>query len=526
MSWSFKKEEQEIIDNFDKLFKYIEDIPENKLNIFDSQIFDQEYSQITEIVEEIKCPICLHISENSIQCTKCCKLYCKKCIKEIKKLANKCPTCQIEISLKETDILLKNIIGKLPIICPNCKKYGKKSNRIKLEELKSHIKNCNYSNYECLICSLKIGNHSKKECYKHAINCGYLDVVCDYCNKKFKKFKLLEHKEKCGEEKVDCELCKSQLKKKEIKDHKKNCIYREVECPKCQEKYLFKDKHLETNCLNNQIKYLKKQNEAIIKQNEDILKENEYIKKQNEDIKQEKEIIQQNNKTIIEILKEDFSVKDIDNYLTDRGKKKLIRQNTEPDLFKRIKDLVPINNEKSEKEIINIFSDSSILSEKNAPFINSLFNNKKNIKFTLAYKMTKDLDNFHKKCDNIGPTLSLFQIKIQKNLKYLKWCFGGYTSINWDCSNSFKKDDKAFIFSITKEKLFRVKDPSHSIACCSSYGPSFGLDKKSKAPSLFCAGKEGHYSSTDTFGDVNLICTNGEKEFEILELEVYKVISI
>ncbi len=73
MSNSFKKEEQEIFDNFDKLFKYSEDIPENKLNIFDSQIFDQEYSQITEIVEEIKCPNCLHISENSIQCTKCCK---------------------------------------------------------------------------------------------------------------------------------------------------------------------------------------------------------------------------------------------------------------------------------------------------------------------------------------------------------------------------------------------------------------------------------------------------------------------
>lgn len=67
-------------------------------------------------------------------------------------------------------------------------------------------------------------------------------------------------------------------------------------------------------------------------------------------------------------------------------------------------------------------------------FINSLFKNKKNIKFKLAYKMTQDLDKFHQKCDNIGPTLSLFQIKIQKNLEI---CFGGYTSINWDWTKFF-----------------------------------------------------------------------------------------
>lgn len=224
----------------------------------------------------------------------------------------------------------------MPIICPNCKKYGKKSNRIKLEELKSHIKNCYYSNYECLICSLKIGNHSKKECYKHAINCGYLVVDCDYCNKKFKKFELLEHKEKCGEEKGDCDLCKLQFKKKEIKDHKKNCIYREVKCLKCKEKYLFKDKHLDTICLTNQVKNLN----------------------------QEKAKLVQTIDTFISILREDFKVDNIDNYLNIREKKKLIRQNTEPDLFKRIKAQDLINNEKSEKEIINIFSDSSILKEK------------------------------------------------------------------------------------------------------------------------------------------------------------------
>lgn len=153
-------------------------------------------------------------------------------------------------------------------------------------------------------------------------------------------------------------------------------------------------------------------------------------------------------------------------------------------------------------------------------FINSLFKNKKNIKFKLAYKMTQDLDKFHQKCDNIGPTLSLFQIKIQKNLEI---CFGGYTSINWDCSNSFKKDDSAFIFSISKKKVFPVQDPFHSIACASSYGPSFGQDNALQKPSLFCKGKKGYYDCTKTFGDSERICTKGEKEFEISELEVYKV---
>ena len=58
---------------------------------------------------------------------------------EREKIAN-CPNCQIFLNFKEKDKLLNNIIEKLPIICQNCLKYGKKSTKTKIEQLKNILK--------------------------------------------------------------------------------------------------------------------------------------------------------------------------------------------------------------------------------------------------------------------------------------------------------------------------------------------------------------------------------------------------
>ena len=93
----------------------------------------------------------------------------------IKKEPNKYSHCKNEMNFKK-DILLNNIIGKLPIIWKNCQKYGKKSKKIKIEQFNNHLKNCNYSNYECLICNKKI-EHAKK---RLLCPCSYLWIFRYY----------------------------------------------------------------------------------------------------------------------------------------------------------------------------------------------------------------------------------------------------------------------------------------------------------------------------------------------------------
>ena len=55
---------------------------------------------------------------------------------------------------------------------------------------------------------------------------------------------------------------------------------------------------------------------------------------------------------------------------------------------------------------------------------------------------------FHKYCDNVGPTLTL--IKTTKNK-----IFGGFTPLNWNIKGSqFDESNQKFIFSLYLEKKF------------------------------------------------------------------------
>ena len=94
----------------------------------------------------------------------------------------------------------------------------------------------------------------------------------------------------------------------------------------------------------------------------------------------------------------------------------------------------------------------------------------------LLYRGTRDGmsgDAFHNKCNNKGPTISLF-----KNEK--GYIFGGYASIDWQGGNGdYKSAPDSFIFTLTNmynisPTKFPNSDTSYSIYDCSSYGPTFG----------------------------------------------------
>ena len=77
------------------------------------------------------------------------------------------------------------------------------------------------------------------------------------------------------------------------------------------------------------------------------------------------------------------------------------------------------------------------------------------MKFTLLFKMSRDdtnCEDFHKACDNQGPTLVLIKTKTQRT-------FGGFTPLNWNKTGGAIKDEsnQTFIFSLDNYKKFNIQ---------------------------------------------------------------------
>lgn len=53
--------------------------------------------------------------------------------------------------------------------------------------------------------------------------------------------------------------------------------------------------------------------------------------------------------------------------------------------------------------------------------------------------------------------------------------FGGFTTISWDSSGSYKNDFHSFLFSLDRQTKFPIaKNYLYAIYCYPSYGPTFG----------------------------------------------------
>ena len=473
---SRNNEKNEIKKNFDKLFIFQSN---NQINNIETKLFLKDF---TEIVQEVECPICLQFPLNQIQCLHCSKIFCRECQKN-----EKCPNCRNDFRPKELDRTLKNIIDKLLLRCKNCEKH-KKLTKLKVSQYFNHLKICDYSDYQCLVCK-KIIQNSRQKCYEHAHFCGFSDSYCCYCSKCIKLFIKKEHETKCAEEMIPCDFCNIKFERKRMDNHQKNfCLMRIIKCDKCNESYKFIDfeKHLKDECKDNQIKYWKSKFEEAK-----------------------------------QLLEEDFNFKYNEENIENLRRRTIERQNTEVNLFSNLNLDLSLTERNKETEFLNFFEESSIIKVKDIKYINDLFIAKAPNKFEMIYIMTKDEENnFHNKCDNIGPTLTLMKIKKNKSSDSFNR-IGGFTSMNWDCSEKFKIDEQAFIFSLTQKKAYRAKSPFHSIYCSKNFGPCFG--DKSSSPSLWIKGNTGGYDNSDIFPDSLNEVTCGLKEFIIEEIEVFKV---
>ena len=75
---------------------------------------------------------------------------------------------------------------------------------------------------------------------------------------------------------------------------------------------------------------------------------------------------------------------------------------------------------------------------------------------------------FHELCDEKGPTITVMKSKAAR-------VFGGFAMQSWDSkTEDYKADEKAFIYSIDRQQIYRVIDTHKAIYCDSYWGPNFG----------------------------------------------------
>ena len=145
----------------------------------------------------------------------------------------------------------------------------------------------------------------------------------------------------------------------------------------------------------------------------------------------------------------------------------------------------------------------------------------------LLYRGTKDgmsADVFHNKCNNKGPTISLF-----KNEN--GYIFGGYASIDWTCYNNYKSAPDSFIFTLTNMyNISPTKFPNSTSTCniydSSSYGPTFG-----DGHDIYIGFSSNHtlgfpHTYEDVLGKGYSIFKGDNKNgnFNLKEIEVFKLI--
>jgi len=173
--------------------------------------------------------------------------------------------------------------------------------------------------------------------------------------------------------------------------------------------------------------------------------------------------------------------------------------------------------------------DSLILKESNRvnEFIKKIYEWSGYNNMKLLYRGTRDGmegNSFHNKCDNQGPTISLFK-NDKGNI------FGGYASTDWTSSNNYKSAPESFIFTLinihgTEPTKFPNSDSRYSIYDHSDYGPRFGGGCDI---SIY---KNGSYSNfphsyQDILGKGKSIFTgdlnNNNQKFNLKEIEVFKI---
>lgn len=187
---------------------------------------------------------------------------------------------------------------------------------------------------------------------------------------------------------------------------------------------------------------------------ESTKREIDSLKKENDDLKKKLKECEEP----INLLKNKITVlKDIEDLFQEEIKEK--------ELDKELKQYIIGDGE----EISNIkrYKDYALI----VKGIKSQITYLNTIKLKLIYKSSKHgytSKDFHTRCDNKGPTVTV--IRTKDNIT-----FGGFTSINWTDKEEEFSDEKSFLFSFDNNKIYKNNKPKgqNAIECRSDLGPYF-----------------------------------------------------
>ena len=141
-------------------------------------------------------------------------------------------------------------------------------------------------------------------------------------------------------------------------------------------------------------------------------------------------------------------------------------------------------NLKKEIEFIKgakFFRDNILINFEEMKLILDWINPKAKIKLTILYQMSQDGDsisNLYSQISNKSPTLIL--LKTSAGFR----C-GGYTTVTWENTGKYKKDNLAFLFSLKKKKKYQISSQNEKYAIfgakdsiCFGYGPDLSIFDK------------------------------------------------
>jgi len=155
--------------------------------------------------------------------------------------------------------------------------------------------------------------------------------------------------------------------------------------------------------------------------------------------------------------------------------------------------------------------------------------------FKLVYRASRDGDDvleFHKRCDEIGPNVTL--VKTEKNKR-----FCGFTFCNWGIPKKYlekmksnagilKQDQYSFCFSLDLKKMYYHDDrkgKEDAIFCSNKFGPTFCSNIFAINNNMLNKGGYCTRRKTSCFaGQSKDYEISGEKNFNIKELEVYEIV--
>ena len=167
----------------------------------------------------------------------------------------------------------------------------------------------------------------------------------------------------------------------------------------------------------------------------------------------------------------------------------------------------------------NSFYSSILLNKEEKNLISNWINQNTKIKYKLLFRASDDgdsIETFHKKCDNIGPTLILIKSKKGKR-------FGGYNPLNWDSTYMYKHHPSTFLFSLDNKKKYKLKEDNvqYSSVGGKSYF-AFGIGHDLYI-SDHCTSNSNSYSNPYSFMINDFYELTDEKYFSISDYEVYSV---